>query len=230
MIAVGVILARGGSRRLPRKNVLNLCGKPLIAYTIEAAREAKHLSRTIVSTDDEEIATVAAACGAEVPFLRPAHLAADDSSSVDALMHAVDWLQAHGETMDAVVLLQPTSPMRKGIHIDACIALFKDSGADTVISVREAADHPYWCWQPADGSRIEPYFSVAELSTGRHLLPPAVMPNGAVYVVRPHLVRKRTLYGARVVAYRMSEQDSLDIDTAQEFRHAAEAMSASSPK
>lgn len=224
MIAVGVILARGGSRRLPRKNVLDLCGKPLIAYTIAAAREAKRLGRTIVSTDDEEIASVAAACGAEVPFLRPAQFAADDSSSVDALAHAVDWLEAEGEAIDAVVLLQPTSPMRRGAHIDDCLALLEKVEAETVVSVKRSPAHPYWCWRATESSLVEPFFTRTEIGISKSELPPAFVENGAIYAIRSHLALRRSLYGDRIAAYEMTERDSIDIDTSDDFLRAERAL------
>jgi len=124
MSVVGVILARGGSKRLPGKNIRPLMGKPLIAYSVEAARGAKSLSRTIVSTDDAEIARRAVENGAEVPFLRPTELATDESPVSSALEHAVAWLESQGTTVDTVVLLQATSPLRRSEHIDGAVALF----------------------------------------------------------------------------------------------------------
>ncbi len=219
MTVAGIILARGGSKRLPGKNVRPLHGKPLIAYTIEAARGAASLDRLIVSTDDPEIARVAAAHGAEVPFLRPAALATDHSPPTEALAHAADWLDRNGPPVDAVVLLQATSPLRRSAHIDGAVALFRSSGVDTVTSVSTAPAHPYWCWKPS-GGEIEPFFSAAHIAMARAELPPALIENGAVYVFRRSLLKDGTLYGARVAGYVMDAADAVDVDTLEDFEYA----------
>ncbi|MDQ7781050.1 MAG: acylneuraminate cytidylyltransferase family protein, partial [Planctomycetota bacterium] len=133
---VGLIPARGGSRRILRKNLVDLCGRPLIAYTIEASRRARCITRTIVSTDDHEIADVSRRLGAEVPFLRPGRLATDTARSIDVIRHAARWLENHGIRLRAMVLLQPTSPLRKAAHIDEAVRLFLGGGCDSVVSVR----------------------------------------------------------------------------------------------
>jgi CMP-N,N'-diacetyllegionaminic acid synthase len=214
---VGIILARGGSKRLPGKNIRPLQGKPLIEYTIEAALGAKTLSRTIVSTDDTEIARAASACGAEVPFLRPTELATDASPPSAALAHAADWLERMGQTIDVVVLLQATSPLRRAEHIDGAVAVFRTAEVDTVTAVKSAPAHPYWCWK-SDGNRIEPYFSVAQMAMPRFELPPAYIETGAVYVLRRDLLTQGTLYGRRVAGYMMDAADSIDVDTIEDFR------------
>lgn len=216
---LGVIIARGGSKRLPGKNIRALRGRPLIAYTIEAAQGAKTLTRTIVSTDDPEIARVAAECGAEVPFIRPAELATDTSLPAGALAHAADWLEGAGVSVDAVVLLQATSPLRRSDHIDAAVALFRSTGVDTVTAVKSAPAHPYWCWKP-EGERIEPYFSIAHMEISRHELPPAYIETGAIYVIRRDLLAQGMLYGPRVVGYVMDDAASVDIDTMEDFEFA----------
>ncbi|MBL8836193.1 MAG: acylneuraminate cytidylyltransferase family protein [Alphaproteobacteria bacterium] len=219
MTIAAVILARGGSKRLPGKNVRPLCGKPLVAYTIDAALGAKVLDRVIVSTDDPEIARVAAAHGAEVPFMRPAEFATDHSPPTEALAHAADWLDRSGPPVDAVVLLQATSPMRRSAHIDGAVALFRTSGVDTVTSVSPAPAHPYWCWKP-HGGEIEPFFSAAHIAMSRSELPPALIENGAVYVFRRSLLKAGTLYGARVAGYVMDAADAVDVDTLEDFEYA----------
>lgn len=216
---VGIILARGGSKRLPRKNVRPLGGKPLIAHTIGAARAATSLVRTIVSTDDDEIARTAAAFGAEVPFRRPAELATDISPPIEAVCHAVDWLDKNGCKADAIVMLQASSPFRTAAHIDEAVALFRANGVDTVTSVSPAASHPYWCWKP-DGAEIKPFFSPQQIAMPRHQLPPALIENGTVYVFRRDLLSAGTIYGERVAGYLMSPADAVDIDTADDFDYA----------
>jgi CMP-N,N'-diacetyllegionaminic acid synthase len=219
MNVVAVILARGGSKRLPGKNIRQLAGKPLIAYTIEAAKGAKRVSRTIVSTDAPEIAAVAADYGAEVPFRRPLELAQDDTPSIEALVHAVERVESQGSEIGAVVLLQPTSPMRHSRHIDEAVELYCSTGVDTVTAISPAASHPYWCWRAA-GAEITPFFSRAHISMSRHDLPPAFIENGAVYVVRRTLLAAGSLYGERIAGYVMAGEDAIDIDTFEDFERA----------
>jgi CMP-N,N'-diacetyllegionaminic acid synthase len=222
---VAIIVARGGSKRLPGKNIRPLAGKPLIAYTIEAARAAKRLSRMIVSTDDPEIAKVAVDFGAEVPFLRPSELAQDHSPSIDVLRHAAEWLETRGQRIDAVVLLQPTSPMRHSRHIDAAIDLFVSTGVDTVTAVSPAQDHPYWCWKVVE-TEIQPFFSRSHMSMSRELLPAALVENGSIYVVRRGMLAAGSLYGERVAGYLMNRPDAVDIDTIDDFERAEHLLSA----
>src|SRR5262245_42726679 len=142
---LGLITARESSKRLPGKNLKPLCGKPLISYTIEAALASSRLDRVVVSTDGEEIAAVARRWGAEVPFLRPKELATDEASSVDVMVHTLSWFQRQeNASPDALVLLQPTSPLRTATHIDEAIALYEARKADCVVAVSEPDRHPYW--------------------------------------------------------------------------------------
>lgn len=219
MATVGIILARGGSKRLPGKNIRPLLGKPLIAYSIEAARGANSLSRTIVSTDDAEIASVARACGAEVPFLRPSEFATDESLVVGALAHAVDWLEQGGLSVDTVVLLQATSPLRRSEHIDGAVALFKATKADTVTAVTQPAVHPFWCWN-ATGEFLQPFFSLSHMDIPRSELPAAAIENGAVYVFRRELLRQGNIYGDKVAGFFMDPADAVDVDTIGDFQSA----------
>jgi CMP-N,N'-diacetyllegionaminic acid synthase len=225
---VGIILARGGSKRLPGKNIRPLGGRPLIAHTVAAAKGATSLVRAIVSTDDEEIAQIAASFGAEVPFRRPAEMATDISPPIDAVAHAVDWLDRNGSKVDAIVLLQASSPLRNAAHIDEAVALFRASDVDTVTSVSPASSHPYWCWKP-DGAEIKPFFSSQHIAMARHQLPPALIENGAVYVFRRDLLAAGTIYGDRIAGYLMSETDAVDIDTADDFDYAEFVLARRSP-
>jgi len=218
---LALIPARGGSKGLARKNIRSLAGRPLIAWTIEAAQCARGLERIVVSTDDSEIAEVARACGADVPFLRPAELAADDSALIPVLLHALDWLERHRRFRPQyVVLLQPTSPLRSASDIDSAIELAFDKDAHSVVSVCPAKCHPYWAKRVADDGRLEHLLPDAEkyLSRQRQALVPAYRPNGALYLVRHDVLREqRTFYTNRSYAYVMPEERSLDIDTAWDF-------------
>lgn len=209
---LGIVPARGGSKRIPGKNLVPLGGRPLIDYTLNAALRSRRLGAVVVSTDSDEIAQRALALGALVPGLRPAAIAGDVSPVVDALAHALRAHESTGPIADTVTLLQPTSPFRTAEDIDAAIELFERTGADVVTSVRIARDHPYWVWRTA-GDAIEPFFSVNEMCAERSRLPSAYAENGAVYVVRRELVLQGKMYGNRVVPYVMDELASVDIDT-----------------
>lgn len=209
---LAIVPARGGSRRLPRKNLVEIAGRSLLERAARAAFGARLVSAAIVSTDDPEIAARAVGLGLANPGMRPAALAGDASPTIDALRHALFAHEAQGAVVDAVVVLQPTSPFRTARHVDEAIALHRDAGADTVVAVRAVHDHPYWCWR-RERDAIVPWFGEREVSMDRAALPEAFAENGAIYVVRRDLVAAGRLYGARVLPYRMSEADSVDIDT-----------------
>src|SRR5688572_5610508 len=158
MNVLGVIPARGGSKGIPGKNLAPVAGRPLLAYTADAARGSRRLSHVVVSTDDAAIADAARALGLEVPFMRPADLASDEALMQPVLQHAVREMAAGGFSADAVVLLQPTSPLRRATHIDAAIELLESSGADTVVTVVEVPHQ----FNPVsilrlDGDRVVPW-------------------------------------------------------------------------
>ena len=134
---LGVIPARGGSKGIPNKNLVPLCGRPLLAYTADAVKDSARLTRTVVSTDDQRIADCATSLGLEVPFMRPSSLSGDEVPMLPVLQHAVEALEAEGFNADIVVLLQPTSPLRRGEHIDAAVTWLERAGGDSVVSVVE---------------------------------------------------------------------------------------------
>jgi len=143
MRVLGIVTARGGSKGIPRKNIVPLLGKPLLAYTAQAALAAQRLTRTVLSTDDEEIAEVGRAWGLEVPFLRPRELARDDTPTIPVLQDVVRKLEASGEHYDAILTLQPTTPLRRPEDIDGAITLLEQTGADAVISFVDVGEkHP----------------------------------------------------------------------------------------
>jgi CMP-N-acetylneuraminic acid synthetase len=225
-----VIPARGGSKGVPRKNLAPLAGRPLIAYTIDAARSSRSLSRTIVSTDDEEIAAVARSCGADVPFLRPSHLALDDTPMVDVLVDMLATLDAEGYRPDVLVLLQPTSPFRRAEHVDAAVDLLVSSNADSVVTVIPVPHQ----FTPSSlmqlrGDRLDPW-SNAPAPTRRQDKPHLFARNGpAVVATRPGLVlAERRLYGTDTRGIVMSREESIDIDDAFDLR-VAELLMASRP-
>lgn len=208
---LALIPARGGSKGIPRKNLLRLNGKPLIAYSIEQARASRCITRTIVSTDDAEIAAVARAHGADVPFMRPAALAQDHSTDLDVFRHALETLRdREGYGCDCVVHLRPTGPVRRVARIDEAIDLFLGAGdADSLRSVTRPSQTPYKMWQISNGL-LEPMVRMPEerewYCLPRQLLPDVFWQNGYVDIVRPSVILDRGMMcGDRILPFVMNE-------------------------
>lgn len=221
---LAVIPARGGSKGLPGKNIRPLGGRPLIAWSIEAGLQSRFVDRVIVSTDSNEIADVARAAGAEVPFLRPPELATDDAKGVDAIIHAIDWYRGKCDPFDLVLVLQPTSPLRTPEDIDRAVELFFKKKACSVVSVCQTDHHPWWAnTLPADGSMKD--FLRPELSnTNRQNLPVFYRLNGAIYLTDiSFLEQTLTFITAGTFAYSMPAERSVDIDSLLDF-YLAEAI------
>ncbi len=202
-----LILARGGSKGIPRKNLLPLLGKPLIAYTIAHALASRHITRTIVSTDDPEIADSARAHGAEVPFMRPAEFARDDSTDLEAVRHALEWLRDHeGHVPELVVQLRPTGPVRDVALIDAAIEkMLADPAADALKSVSRPSESPFKMWR-AEGPYLQPLLTVPGMdephAQPRQRLPQVFWQNGCVDIIRPRTVLDQNLmYGRTVLPF-----------------------------
>jgi CMP-N,N'-diacetyllegionaminic acid synthase len=212
---VAMIPARGGSKQTPQKNIATLGGKPLIAWTIEAARASSRIDRVIVTTDYRNIAEVSQDYGAEVPFIRPKELARDDTPGIEPIIHALRWCGENEKYHpDCVMVLQPTSPLRTVGDIDAAISLLEEKDADSVISVTPAKDHPWWVKKVDDRGRLSDFLVQNETTTYRQKLPAVYRLNGAVYLARRNvLLEKRTWYAEKTYAYIMPEERSLDIDT-----------------
>jgi len=210
---LGVITARGGSKGLPRKNVLPLAGKPMIAWTVEAGLASACIDRLVLSTDDEEIAEAARTAGCEVPFMRPDELAADDTPGIAPVIHAIDAVPG----FDYVVLLQPTSPLRTAADIDACVDLCASSGAPSCVSVVEARENPYWMYTLSEDASLDPLIA-SELVLRRQELPPAYSLNGAVYVARCEWLRRRRHFvDEGTVGHVMPPERSFEIDGPLDF-------------
>jgi N-acylneuraminate cytidylyltransferase/CMP-N,N'-diacetyllegionaminic acid synthase len=212
---LAVVPARGGSKGIPRKNLALCGGAPLIAYSIHAARRAKLVGRVIVSTEDEEIASVARNRGAEVPFLRPAELARDETPGIEPLLHCLDWLAAkEGYHPAYSIYLQPTSPFRLAADVDAAIELALQRDADAVVSVTEAKHSPYWIKVLDAEGRLRDSLPQSDAPARRQELPRLVALNGAIYLARTDvLLEKKTWYTERTHGYVMPAERSLDIDT-----------------
>ncbi|MCE9582274.1 MAG: acylneuraminate cytidylyltransferase family protein [Planctomycetes bacterium] len=216
LTVLGVITARGGSRGVPRKNLRPLAGRPLIAWTIAAATNSRLLTRTIVSTDDAEIARVARECGGEVPFLRPAELASDTAKTLPTLVHALESVEATApRRYDYVLTLQPTSPFRTAEDIDAIIRLVEAGRPPSAASVSSAAgSHPLKAKRIVDGNLVD-YFAEHPEPEGvpRQALPEAYLRNGALYITRRDVLLAGSLYGGTTRAYLMPAERSLDINS-----------------
>lgn len=215
MSVLGIITARGGSKGVPGKNIALVGGKPLLAWTIEAARSSRMLTRTIVSTESEEIAEIARQWGAEVPFLRPQELARDDTPHVPVVLQALDWMQRQaGFSADYLLVLQPTSPFRTAADIDAAIEIARVKNADSVIGMVMPHGHPFWCKRVLSDGRLAPLLPTDGDAHRRQDLPAALMPNGAIYLARiDFFLRQQSFYGEKTFAYLMPPERSLDIDS-----------------
>ncbi len=223
MRILGVIPARGNSKGVPRKNIRDLAGKPLIAHTIEAANASRGLTRTIVSTDNAEIAEVARASGADVPFRRPDDLATDSAGAIETMQHALDACEAEeGEAYDALMMLQPTTPFRQTGDIDGAIALFVEKQCDSVISVVDVeGHHPARMKYMRDGMLIDPPFCEARENQPRQELEAMYIRNGAIYLTRSAVLRANSFKGGRCAGFAMPLERSINIDTLYDFDLAA---------
>ena len=216
---LGLIPARGGSKRVPRKNVLPMAGKPLIAWTIEAALGADSLDRVIVSTDDAKIAEVSRQHGAEVPFMRPPEIASDTASGRDVMLHALRTLAEQGEHYDYLVLLQPTSPLRRSQDIDDAIHLLLERQADAVVSVCETDHPPEWSNTLPANLSMAGFYRPGVRETRSQDLPRSYRLNGAIYVYNSaRLLRDESLnMDDNSFAYVMPRECSIDIDSSMDF-------------
>lgn len=213
---IAIIPARGGSKGIPQKNIKLLGEKPLIAYTIEEALKSKYLDHIFVSTEDQKIAEISQKYGSEV-IERPSALSEDTSKTVDAILHAVEYLENKDIQPQIVVLLQPTSPLRNAEDIDAAIKLYLDNDCDSVISVCEPDHSPFWCFT-FNGEYLQPLFDEKYDNTRRQDLPRVFMPNGAIYVSSPESIRRlKGFIGNKVIPYCMQPERSIDIDTPLDF-------------
>jgi len=219
-----LILARGGSQRIPKKNIKLLGGKPLIQYTIEIAKKSKYINRIIVSTDDEEIANIARRCGAEVPFLRPKEISQVDSTELQAFEHALKWLKENeGYEPDLIVKLFPTSPFRKVESINKCIELMiANPDADSVRSVKKCTEHPYKMWKIRE-NKLEPFIPWDQKPKEAHtlsyqVLPPVYVNNASIDITKPATIfNKKSITGKNIIAYIMDELESVDINNPLDF-------------
>lgn len=209
---LAVIPARGGSKGIPRKNIVNVLGKPLIQYTIEEALLSRYLDNVIVSTEDEEIARISQKCGAEVPFLRPKELATDDSKTIHTLLHAIDFYEKRGVFYDYIVLLQPTQPLRKHWHIDEAIEKIIDNKAKGLVSISRVKDHPILI-RKKDQNDLLTSILKENSTVRRQDFPEYYKINGAIYINKiDNDFNSNTSLNDNSLGYVMDAKYDLDID------------------
>ena len=207
---LAIIPARGGSKGIPRKNITNLAGKPLIAWTIEEANKSKYIDRLILSSEDKEIIQVAKEWGCEAPFVRPAELAKDDTPGIEPVIHAINTLV---QKYDYVVLLQPTSPLRAVADIDGCIETCLSSRAPSCVSVTEVDQHPYWMYIMDEEKILLTLLNQEVTINKRQDLPPVYILNGAVYVAETTwLQQNQSFFNSMTKGFIIPKERSVDID------------------
>ena len=216
---LAIIPARGGSKGLHRKNIKLLAGLPLICHSIKAALESKLVDRVIVSTEDQEIASISKDFGAEVPFMRPDNLASDESMVMDTYLNVVDLVsQQISKPVESFVALLPTAPLRTSEDIDEAIKIFNAKKADSVISVVEAPTPLYWHRRITNDGKLENYLPEFDAVKNRQELIKTYIPNGAVYIFQPEILRlTRQYYNEKTYPYIMPKERSADIDDQFDF-------------
>lgn len=219
MKILAIIPARGGSKRLPRKNILPLNNKPLIAWSIDAAQKSKYISDILVSTDNQEIADIAKTYGAWVPFLRPKTLSSDTSGSYEVVEHAINFCKKLNKTYDFVLLLQPTSPLRCAEDIDAAVDFLISKSADAVTTVCKAEHSPIWANTLPDSLNMDQFENEEYKDIRSQDLPRYYRLNGAIYLVKTErlLAERSFSLSKNTFAYVMTQERSIDIDTKLDF-------------
>ena len=207
---LAIIPARGGSKGIPQKNIVDLAGKPLIQWTIEAAKNSKYIDRLIVSSDDKEIINVAVKSGAEAPFVRPEELAKDETSGIEPVLHAIEFINDH---YDYIIVLQPTSPLRLSLHINEALEQFVKSNSESCVSVTKTDKSPYWMYHIVQNGWMQPVLNTNRFFSRRQDIPPTYTLNGAIYIATTSfLISERKFISSNTRAYIMDKQYSIDID------------------
>lgn len=210
---IAIIPARGGSKGIPNKNIIDLCGKPLIQYSIDSAKGSKYIDKVIVSTDSEKIAEVSRKSGADVPFLRPAGISNDVAKSSDVVIHGIDFLKEnYGYEYDYVILLQPTSPLRTAKHIDDAIELCINSHSSSLVSVKEVSENPV-IMRTIENNKLNEVLRFDGGNLRRQDLPKFYIFNGAIYITTVDFIKnKRVFVNEDTIPFVMEEEASIDID------------------
>lgn len=214
---IAIIPARGGSKGIPNKNIVDVNGNPLIVYTINAAKESQYIDRIYVSTDSTEIADVCCANGVEVESLRPQYLATDEAKTLDTLKYTLNLLQSQNEYYDYVILLQPTQPLRSYVHIDEAIELISVHENPSIISVSEVEDHPIFIRRINETGELESLLQTSS-TVRRQDLPAYYKVNGAIYInAVSDIIKQDTSLNDNKIPYVMGRQYDLDIDRLEDL-------------
>ncbi len=220
MSTLGVITARSGSKGIKDKNIRELCGKPLMAYTIESALKCQYIDKVMVSTESNTYAAIAKSYGADVPFLRSDKNSTDQAKSIDVLLEVLEEYEKRGYEFENIVSLQPTSPLRTFQDLDAAFKLFYEKRADSVVSVCECEHNPLLSGILPDDLNMSGFIK-SENNLRRQDLKKFYRLNGAIYISNVSKLKQiRSFYGEKSYAYIMSQNESVDIDTEQDFVYA----------
>ncbi len=218
MNIIGLIPARGGSKGIPKKNIKNFNGKPLISYTINDALESKLITHVVVSTDSQEIADIALDCNAIVPFLRPKDIAEDITPDFPVMEHAIRWYKEQGQNFDYMVFLRPSNLFRCSDDIDRGIRKINELNYDSVRSISEVGYSPYWMKKIIKGEQLVDFMDSEHSESRRQELPKVYQANGAVDVIKiDTILKKKSRYGDQVGYFKMKEIARVDIDTKLDF-------------
>ncbi len=217
---LALVPARGGSKGLPGKNVRSLCGRPLIQWSIDAGLSSRFVDLVMVSTDSQEIAEVATASGASVPYIRPSELAGDAASSIDVVIHALDFLAKAGKYFDIVVLLEPTSPLRDSSDIDQALQNMADSRSSAIVSVcRAESSHPAFVFRQSTDGHLIPFMERPPTGLRRQELEPMFFLDGSIYASEVQTLReRRSFYHSETSAYEVPKWKSFEIDDLEDFQ------------
>jgi len=226
MKILGLIPARGGSKGIPKKNIKLLGRLPLIEYTINSAGESQFLSNITVSTDDEEIAIAAEVAGYKPPFVRPAELAQDHSTSLEVVQHAIRFFESQNVCFDAVCLLQPTNPFREKGFIDKAIEKFIAAKADSLVSVLPIPHeyNPHWAFEQAENGLLKIATGESQIIPRRQELPLAFHRDGSIYITKTDIVKSGSLYGNSIAYIESNPEFHVNIDTMKDWEKAEKLL------
>lgn len=208
---LALIPARGGSKGIKDKNIVDLCGKPLLAYTVEAAAKSSYIDDVVVTTDSQVIADVAIKYGAQVPFMRPEHLAQDTSTTLEAVLHAIETLRKQRQNYDVLVLLQPTAPLRDAKDIDTALEVYVANDRASLVSVSEVSDHPILMRTITEEGKLHNLLDVGS-TCRRQDMPKIYRVNGSIYINNVMEINDSTSFNDNCVPYIMKKEHSIDID------------------
>ena len=230
MKVVAVIPARAGSKGIPGKNLLNIGGKPLISWSIEAAVNSAAIDKIIVTSDGDEILSVAKSYKEVTALKRPAELAQDHTPTAPVIVHALKELKIDGEEYNYLILLQPTSPLRNHKDIDAAFEVLKASDANTLISVVQPSHHPLKSFKSNENGYLEGLVNNEYPFMPRQVLPKAYQPNGAIYIIEvKEFLERETFFTNKTIAYEMSASKSIDLDTAEDIEKIEKQLKSTTP-